>query len=111
MNYETKRFRGIVSLVGLLVIVMFVLAGCSGEKEIYRVKTVYDCPNDNTEQRVDFILKCIENANPKSDEEPEDWIYMCENMALKAFCTARTIKVNFKKDCYSCMYYQTGVVE
>ena len=34
----------------------------------------------------DFALTCIENANPKSDEEPEDWIDKCQNMAMNLLC-------------------------
>jgi len=64
----------------LLFIVINVNAG-----ESIRVLEVYSQCNKK-EQSV-FILDCIKNANPKSDEEPEDWIYMCKNMSLDLYCT------------------------
>lgn len=34
----------------------------------------------------DWILQCIEKANPHSDEEPEDNTAQCENTAARLFC-------------------------
>ena len=42
-----------------------------------------DC---KTTEQSKFVLECIKNGNPKSDEEPEDWIYMCKTMSLSMFC-------------------------
>ena len=44
----------------------------------------------NTVEQAKFVLTCIKNANPKSDEEPEDWIYECKNMSLDMFCTKKS---------------------
>ena len=33
-----------------------------------------------------WVLGCLEAANPKSDEEPEDWIGECLYMATMQFC-------------------------
>lgn len=32
------------------------------------------------------FLKCVFNANPKSDEEPEDWIPKCAEYTREAWC-------------------------
>ena len=37
-------------------------------------------------EKRDWILDCIKNANPQSDEKPEGWIGMCSNMAKDQFC-------------------------
>lgn len=97
----------------LIVLAMIGLAliGCSGEEVGYRVKTMYNCETAKEDKRANFILNCIANANPKSDEEPEDWIGICQNMSLDTFCTARQVKYQVKKDCYSCFWYATGVEE
>lgn len=32
------------------------------------------------------FLKCVLNGNPKSDEEPEDWIPVCAKVAKEVWC-------------------------
>ncbi len=34
-----------------------------------------------------WILHCIEKANPKSDEDPEDWVKQCQRTAEEIHCT------------------------
>lgn len=42
----------------------------------------------NSAEQSKFILTCIKNANPKSDEEPEDWLYQCKNISLDLYCSS-----------------------
>ncbi|MGJ8687317.1 MAG: hypothetical protein ACSHWQ_07550 [Spongiibacteraceae bacterium] len=67
--------------------------GCDGElgqmRTIERLETY--CQTDTSAARAEFILQCIENANPKSDEEPEDWITKCQHMAEASLCQKRTV--------------------
>lgn len=37
------------------------------------------------EKAAAFILDCLTNANPLSDEEPEDWIKNCESFAMNMY--------------------------
>jgi hypothetical protein len=60
-----------------LLMAIFLLA-CKPE---YRVETCREIDPSLKEKAAAFILKCIENANPKSDEEPEDWIHKCRDFA------------------------------
>lgn len=72
----------VIGLVGVL------LTGCSSEEGMQRVITDYEkhCTQDTMTKRAEFILSCIENGNPKSDEEPEDWIGKCKEMAEDTYC-------------------------
>jgi hypothetical protein len=66
-----------------LVLIAVILAGCS--PHVYRTE-VRRCDPSTTEKRASFILDCIERANPKSDEEPEDWLYYCQRFATDLYC-------------------------
>jgi len=39
------------------------------------------------ERQANFILKCAEAANPKSDEEGEDLVIQCEKTSRNLFCS------------------------
>jgi hypothetical protein len=68
------------------LITMFVLlAACRSEPVVHK-DTSYQCSTDNAEVRAAFILKCIEAANQKADEEPEDWLYLCQKFATETYC-------------------------
>jgi hypothetical protein len=66
---------------------LFGICACDPDvtDEVYPT-SYQDCAEANVEQRAQFILKCIESANPKSDEEPEDWILLCNQMARDTYC-------------------------
>lgn len=64
---------------------LFMLIGCSSSDVVF-TRTIQSCDNSTTEKRAQFTLECIENANPKSDEEPEDWIMICKTMAEATYC-------------------------
>ena len=54
------------------------------------------CSSDTKKDRASFILQCLANANPKSDEEPEDWIRECQVMAEQTYCDIKTFQVQQK---------------
>lgn len=71
-----------------VLILTVILVGCGskvGEKKQSTVDIV-NCPVEKQSDIADFTLQCIANANPKSDEEPEDWIGMCRTMAVETYC-------------------------
>ena len=81
----------------IIVAIMITLAGCSKEKNRVVSRIVSDCKPSSKEIRGEFILQCIKNANPNSDEEPEDWIMMCKTMAVATYCDEVTAKVTQHK--------------
>ena len=47
----------------------------------------YHCATDEQKECFgDRNVACIEAANPKSDEEPEDWLPQCREMGREACC-------------------------
>jgi hypothetical protein len=97
MNQITE---GVVATLGILAMVFVVTTfiGCSdkndpvqGDKrDVYSMENV--CLSDTSKDRHDFILDCIKNGNPYSDEEPEDWITECEEMAENLYCLDMTVR-------------------
>lgn len=74
----------------LLVLSVILLAACDdGPREREVIRSLNYCQSDTSDQRADFILKCIQYGNPKADEEPEDWIGMCQDMAEDTLCEKR----------------------
>lgn len=87
-----------LAAIKISVLILAVLVGCDGEP-VYRerIKTTNDCRPGSSEKRASFILQCIESGNPKSDEEPEDWIGMCQEMAENTLCGKRYYEVTEKE--------------
>lgn len=83
--------------VAYLILAVF-LVSC-GEPEQFRTISREEvvCSNATRDQRANFILTCLKNANPHSDEEPEDWIGKCQTMAEETLCGKRFVKVNQHK--------------
>lgn len=75
-----------------LLVIMLIVINIQAGENIRVVETYNQC---NKKDQSVFILDCIKNANPKSDEEPEDWIYMCKNMSLDLFCTVSRTPVYY----------------
>lgn len=42
--------------------------------------------NCSSKEQQEWVANCIKDANPKSDEEPEDWIRQCFYTSVKLFC-------------------------
>ena len=79
---------------------MAMLSGCGDEStgnkvgdtaEVFSHKA-YWCQDDTTQVRADFILQCVENANPMSDEEPEDYILECRYTSKVLYCNYGSVK-------------------
>lgn len=70
-----------------LVLVLAVTA-CGSPYNVKYADNIY-CPADSKE-RATFILECVKNANPMSDEEPEDYIYQCNVTSKELFCETKT---------------------
>ena len=82
----------------LILLTAFVLTACESKpRTIVYQENDYYCSMDSADSRAKFILQCIENANPKSDEEPEDWIRLCQKMAESTLCPEITVTVTKHK--------------
>lgn len=47
------------------------------------------CGADSQAKRAEFVVRCAEAANPKSDEEGEDLVKECAEQAEVIYCTHR----------------------
>ncbi|CAN8141436.1 hypothetical protein THIOSC15_2930020 [uncultured Thiomicrorhabdus sp.] len=83
----------LLAITVLTLLLLLVLPGCtSREGEVPTTQTYKHVCDDNTvTQRADFIINCVRNANPKSDEEPEDWITLCQTMAEETYCPNKEV--------------------
>ena len=79
--------------LGIILVALLCTACTNPDETRVFLKTDNYCKKDTTQKRVDFILQCIANANPKSDEEPEDWIRECQWMAEDTFCDKAVFEV------------------
>jgi len=90
----------------ILVLIMVFCASCG--EYVPEVRTIVKVGNSCTEEsksdRASFILQCIQNANPKSDEEPEGWIKICQKMAEDTLCEARRVELEQTKLCGYCSW-------
>lgn len=79
----------------MILVVGLFLSGCGNAEDETIIQYEYDtwCTVETTDKRAKFIVECIANANPKSDEEPEDWIRSCQYMGEDTFCEKKEIKV------------------
>lgn len=79
---------------------IFLLLGCTGTP---RLTYTYQCSTpEESKKLATWILKCIKDANPQSDEEPEDWISQCERTGKRILCE-KTPAVEYKR-CASCRW-------
>ncbi|MCP4100529.1 MAG: hypothetical protein GY750_03760 [Lentisphaerae bacterium] len=71
------------------------VGGCSSQEGEMRsfTKNTTHCDLTSADKRSDFILQCLKNANPESDEEPEDWIRQCQTMAEQTICPIRQVEI------------------
>ncbi len=68
------------ALVALFALCL--LVGCQADDVVvYR----HIVPETARETRQAWVAKCILDANPKSDEEPEDMIRQCEDTSERLF--------------------------
>lgn len=89
-----------------LILVLF-LTGCTDYPEFKeRTKTKDFCVKLTEGKRASFILQCLKNTNPKSDEDPEDWMRICGEMAVETYCEQKKVIVTYKRDCNGCGWNQ-----
>ncbi|MCK4828371.1 hypothetical protein KA005_72245 [bacterium] len=96
-----------------LLLVYSLLNGCDSPSPEYReyIGQRSQCLDDSHENLSAFVLQCIKNANPKSDEEPEDWIYICRNMGKEIFCPDKTFQVKQVRLCRECPWSDSEINE
>lgn len=71
------------------VILLLILVGCSLEKDEKLIDNriwQYYCSYETQDKRAKFTTDCIKNANPMSDEEPEDMISGCIRASQNLYC-------------------------
>ena len=93
--------------------VAIALIGCTNDT-IYpeyrdRVHMRHVCDNDTIEKRAEFIINCVKGANPKSDEEPEDWLKICQTMAEQTYCPSKTVNVRQVHYCNNCGWHDLSI--
>lgn len=64
-----------------VILLLIVFIGCSSPIPV----KIRDC-DGREDKLVEFVSACIKDANPKSDEEPEDWIKQCRYTAIEIIC-------------------------
>lgn len=97
----------------LLLFVFFIMSCDSDQKypiELKIVKTLYDC-SEVTPKVVKYSLTCIKNAGMSGDSEPEDWLYKCEQMAERLYCTQKNYWVTQLKYTSRSQYVVTNKEE
>jgi hypothetical protein len=84
-----------------VIVIFVVIAGCApGEP---RLRYEHECTTpEQAEKLAPWLLKCIEAANPMSDEEPEDWIAQCERTGIKTLCSR--VPIVAYQSCRSCAW-------
>lgn len=60
------------------------LSACGDDVSDYNIDVSFDDIRGN-ENAAKFILECAKNANPMSDEEGEDLVYGCRDVALDVY--------------------------
>lgn len=100
------------STIALSILIALLCAGCSGKERTRTLEKMrIHCEPETIEARANFILQCIKNANPISDEEPEDWITKCQDMSQGTYCPKKPYLVTQR--CGSnmgCIWYEINAV-
>ena len=102
-----KNFkRGTLALS--ILIALLCVVGCTNKEDERQIERMRNhCEPDTVDLRANFILQCINNGNPKSDEEPEDWITKCQDMAEDTYCPKKTYKITQRCGSNSgCLWYE-----
>ncbi len=79
------------------LVLLFALTACGEDEYSTHMKEEILCQKSSESKRANFILSCIKNANPISDEEPEDWIKHCQYIAEETYCELKTVQVTMYK--------------
>ena len=78
-----------------ILVLSLALAGCSEDR--FRTTTDVICLPEVTEKVASFSQQCTGGGNPMSDEEPEDWIGKCLDMAQEIYCESVIVRVDQKR--------------
>lgn len=71
----------------LSIVTLFLLAACVDYSEPEKRGMRPICSADDDRERLaDFILACVKNGNPMSDEEGEDLVRQCERTGENVVC-------------------------
>ncbi len=81
-----------------IILLLAILLTACDVAEINQTKEKYVCDDTTKAERTKFILTCIAAANPMSDEEPEDWIRECNDVAIKNICPKVTFLILRRRD-------------
>lgn len=73
-------------MVKLLFVLLFFLVGCSESVVVERSSRQACEKIEERRELAQFILKCAEAANPKSDEEGEDLVIQCQRTGIATLC-------------------------
>lgn len=93
-----------------VIILLLSLTACSEDEYRTVVEVRPFCDTQSKEERAEFILQCLKNANPKSDEEPEIWVHLCPEMAEELFCDVKSVKIRQVKPANS-YWRDTNIIE
>ncbi len=94
-----------------IIITLFLLSACDYKSERVIAGMRFICNEASTDNRASFINQCIKNANPKSDEEPEDWIWICQEMAEQTYCPKISVTIRQARNCSGCAWFDTSIVK
>lgn len=82
------------------VVLMALVIGCAPEK---KKKTLINWKSkcvttEDKDKQARFLLDCIKNGNPMSDEEPEDLVSQCEQTSENVVCPQTCVKEVYMPD-------------
>jgi hypothetical protein len=74
-------------IITLIIVSLFVSCTANNDPEDVTVRTSYErvIPKENKKEYAEWLLQGMKNANPHSDEEPEDMIRQLEWTGLEVF--------------------------
>ena len=100
------------SAFALSILIALLCVGCTNREETRTTERLRKhCEQDTTDVRASFILQCIANGNPKSDEEPEDWIKQCQYMAEDTYCTSKPYVITqLCGSSLGCIWYEVNAI-
>lgn len=76
----------------ILGMMILVTVACSDRREWSEQKYDPVCvTKEEKRELADFIIKCAEAANPKSDEEGEDLVSQCELTGARTLCPVEKV--------------------
>jgi hypothetical protein len=89
------------------IFILLSVGGCTSNISI----DGFIIPPDKIVEARSWVLECLEKANPKADEEPEDMIIQCEITAKRLFgeLVIFTRRCDMSHNCYT-LEIKKGVV-